>query len=79
MIVHHYQIILSLVCIFAALFSMPLTLTNSFILYLKTLLDAGLYETNFRLSLKQMYDGDRLAISPITTPKKDYLLHSQLK
>ena len=68
MIVHQYQVILSLACIFAALFAIPLTLTNSAILYLQTLLDAGLYETNFRLSLKQMYDGDRLAICPITIP-----------
>ena len=76
MIVHQYQVILSLACIFAALFAIPLTLTNSAILYLKTLLDAGLYETNFRLSLKQMYDGDRLAICPITTPTprhKDFM------
>ena len=61
MIVHQYQVVLSLTCAFAALVAIPLTLSNSFVLFMKTVKEAGLYETNFRLSLKQRYDGDRLS------------------
>ena len=43
---------LSLTCVFAALVAIPLTLSNSLALYAKTVKEAGLYETNFRLSLK---------------------------
>ena len=52
MIVHQYHVVLSLTCAFAALVAIPLTLSNSFVLFMKTVKEAGLYETNFRLSLK---------------------------
>ena len=52
MIVHQYYVVLSLACVFAALVAIPLTLSNSLALYAKTVKEAGLYETNFRLSLK---------------------------
>ena len=70
MIVHQYQVVLSLTCAFAALIGIPLTFSNSFVLFMKTVKEAGLYETNFRLSLKQMYDGDRLSIYPLAQQQK---------
>ena len=72
MIVHQYHVVLSLTCAFAALVAIPLTLSNSFVLFMKTIKEAGLFETNFRLSLKQMYDGDRLSTQPPSQFKKDY-------
>jgi len=48
-------------CIFAVIFGIPLTFANPFMLFLETVREASLYETNFRLSLKQLYDGDRLS------------------
>lgn len=60
MFVQQFQTVLSLACVFAVIFGAPLTLASPFKLFIEVVREASLFETNFRLSLKQLYDGDRL-------------------
>ena len=52
MLVHQPETIMSLACVFATLFGIPLTLANPFVLFCETVREASHFETNFRLSLK---------------------------
>jgi len=60
-LIHYVDTTLSMVCFFAFTFAILISFANPFILFLETVHEAVYFETNFRLSLKQMYDGDRLS------------------
>ena len=60
-LVHYVDTTLSMVCFFAFTFAILISFANPFVLFLETVHEAVYFETNFRLSLKQMYDGDRLS------------------
>ena len=58
-LVHYADTILSMVCFFSVSGGILVSFANSFVLYCETVKESSHFETNFRLSLKQMYDGDR--------------------
>lgn len=60
-LIHYVDTTLSMVCFFAFTFAILVSFANPFVLFLETINEAVYFETNFRLSLKQMYDGDRLS------------------
>ena len=60
-LVHYFDTMLTMVCFFAFTGFIFVSYANSFILYCETVQEASHFETNFRLSLKQMYEGDRLS------------------
>ena len=60
-LVHHANTILSLACFFAMTVGILVCYANPFVFLCETVAEACHFETNFRLSLKQMYDGDRLS------------------
>ena len=60
-LVHYVDITVAAVCFFSCIFVIPVSYANSFILFMETIAEAVYFETNFRLSLKQMYEGDRLS------------------
>ena len=60
-LVHHANTMLSLACFFAMTVSIMVCFANPFVFLCETVAEACHFETNFRLSLKQMYDGDRLS------------------
>ena len=60
-LVHHANTILSLACFFAITVGIMVCYANPFVFLCETVAEACHFETNFRLSLKQMYDGDRLS------------------
>ena len=60
-LVHHANTILSFACFFAMTVSIMVCYANPFVFICETVAEACHFETNFRLSLKQMYDGDRLS------------------
>ena len=60
-LVHYVDTILSMVCFFSATGFIFVAYANSFVFFCESVKEASHFETNFRLSLKQMYDGDRLS------------------
>ena len=60
-LVHYVDTALAMVCFFAFTIGIFVAYVNPFIFFCETVKEASHFETNFRLSLKQMYDGDRLS------------------
>ena len=60
-LVHYIDTALAMVCFFAVTIGIFVAYVNPFIFFCETVKEASHFETNFRLSLKQMYDGDRLS------------------
>ena len=60
-LVHYTDTMLTMVCFFSFTGFIFVSFANSFILYCEQVQEASHFETNFRLSLKQMYEGDRLS------------------
>lgn len=60
-LVHYVDTLLSLVCFFAFTVGIFVSYVNPFVFFMETVRESSYFETNFRLSLKQMYDGDRLS------------------
>ena len=60
-LVHYCDTVLSFVCFSSFTVGIFVSYVNPFIFFNETVKEASYFETNFRLSLKQMYDGDRLA------------------
>lgn len=58
-LVHYVDTIMTIVCFFAVTGSILVSYAASFVIYSEVVHEAIYFETNFRLSLKQMYDGDR--------------------
>ena len=78
-LVHHANTILSLACFFAMTVGILVCYANPFVFLCETVAEACHFETNFRLSLKQMYDGDRLSKKETSiipkTPGRDSSSH----
>lgn len=60
-LIHYVDTTLSMVCFFGFTFAILVSFANPFVLFIETVHEAVYFETNFRLSIKQMYDGDRLS------------------
>lgn len=58
-LIHETLTVLSMACFSTFLVGMYVSYASSFIFFCETVTEAVRFETNFRLSLKQMYDGDR--------------------
>ena len=60
-LVHRYDTVFSTVCLLGSTLSMFVCFVNPFMLYACSLDEASKYESNFKLSVKQMYAGDKLS------------------
>jgi len=60
-LVHYVHTLLSLTCFFAFTVGIFVAYVNPLVFFMETVREASHFETNFRLSLKQMYAGDRLS------------------
>lgn len=60
-LVHELNTMLSMACFFAATTALMVAYVSPFLFYCQTVEEASAFEANFRLSLKQMYAGDRLS------------------
>lgn len=61
LLVHYPDMALSLACFFAVIVGIPVAYVSPFVYFGLSVREAALYETNFRLSINQMYNGDRLS------------------
>ena len=79
-LIHYVDTVLSMVCFFAFTISIQVSYANPFVFFTETVREACHFETNFRLSLKQMYDGDRLSKKETSILPKTYKIqeHNQL-
>ena len=60
-LVHEYATMLSMACFCACTTSILVAYMSPFLFYCQTVDEASAFEANFRLSLQQMYSGDRLS------------------
>lgn len=61
LLVHYPDTTLSLACCWAIFVGIPVAYVCPFVYFGFSVREAALYETNFRLSINQMYNGDRLS------------------
>ncbi len=71
-LIHYVDTVLSMVCFFAFTIGIQVSFANPFVFFAETVREACYFETNFRLSLKQMYEGDRLSKKETSILPKTY-------
>jgi len=71
-LVHYVDTMLSMTCFFAFTIAIQVAFANPFVFFTETVKEACYFETNFRLSVKQMYDGDRKSIKETSVLPKTY-------
>ena len=71
-LIHMFDTVTALVCFCAFTFSILVSYASPLIYFCDTVQESQLSETNFRLSLKQMYDGDRLSRKETSILPKTY-------
>ena len=60
-LVYSYDTLLSIVSVVSIALTVLVTFVSPIFFYYQCVVEASHFEVNFRLSLKQMYDGDRLS------------------
>ena len=76
-LVHSYDILMVLVSLVCIILAILITYISPIFFYSKCIREASYFETNFRLSLKQMYDGDRLSKKETSILPKTYSVESK--
>ena len=74
-VVHSYDTVFSIICLLGSTLTMYTHNINSYWLYSSTMDEACKFESNFQLSVKQMYAGDKLSkkeTSRIPKTNKEY-------
>jgi len=60
-LVHHYDTVMTITCLLGSTFAMFASYVNTIWFYCSSVGEACFYESNFKLSVKQMYAGDKLS------------------
>lgn len=71
-LVHYVDTMLSMTCFFAFTVAIQVAFANPFVFFTETVKESCYFETNFRLSVKQMYDGDRQSKKETSILPKTY-------